>query len=155
MDKKEIYSYLNEKKIWHEITEHKAVYNMADLADVEIPYLEGDAKNIFIRDDKKKNFYLITLKTFRTVYETRPLSFVSENDMVKMIGLHPGSVTPLGILNDEERIIKVYIDKCLLDGQGIIGVHPNDNTATVWIKTNDLIEIIKEHGNEVYLMENM
>ena len=73
--------------------------------------------------------------------------------MVKMIGLHPGAVTPLGILNDEERKIKVYIDKCLLDGQGIIGVHPNDNTATVWLKTNDLIEIIKEHGNEVYLME--
>ena len=163
MDKQEIYSYLNEKNIWHEITEHKAVYNMADLADVEISYPDGDAKNIFIRDDKKKNFYLITvkgdkrvdLKTFRTVYETRPLSFVPENDMVKMIGLHPGSVTPLGILNDEERKIKVYIDKCLLDGQGIIGVHPNDNTATVWLKTNDLIEIIKEHGNEVYLMENM
>lgn len=75
--------------------------------------------------------------------------------MLKMIGLHPGSVTPLGILNDEERKIKVYIDKCLLEGQGIIGVHPNDNTATVWLKTNDLIEIIKEHGNEVYLMENM
>ncbi|WP_448902665.1 prolyl-tRNA synthetase associated domain-containing protein [Eubacterium sp.] len=163
MGKQEIYSYLNEKNIWHEITEHKAVYNMADLAYVEIPYPDGDAKNIFIRDDKKKNFYLITvkgdkrvdLKTFRTVYETRPLSFVSEKDMVKMIGLHPGSVTPLGILNDEERKIKVYIDKCLLDRQGIIGVHPNDNTATVWLKTNDLIEIIKEHGNEVYLMENM
>ena len=75
--------------------------------------------------------------------------------MLKMIGLHPGSVTPLGILNDEERKIKVYIDKCLLEGQGIIGVHQNDNTATVWLKTNDLIEIIKEHGNEVYLMENM
>lgn len=75
--------------------------------------------------------------------------------MLKMIGLHPGSVTPLGILNDEERKIKVYIDKCLLEGQGIIGVHPNDNIATVWLKTNDLIEIIKEHGNEVYLMENM
>ena len=93
MDKQEIYSYLNEKNIWHEITEHKAVYNMADLADVEIPYPDGDAKNIFIRDDKKKNFYLITvkgdkrvdLKTFRNVYETRPLSFVSENDMVKMV----------------------------------------------------------------------
>ena len=62
MDKQEIYSYLNEKNIWHEITEHKAVYNMADLADVEIPYPDGDAKNIFIRDDKKKNFYLITVK---------------------------------------------------------------------------------------------
>ena len=45
MDKQEIYSYLNEKNIWHEITEHKAVYNMADLADVEIPYPDSTCKN--------------------------------------------------------------------------------------------------------------
>ena len=39
MNKKEIYSFLKEKNIWHEITEHKAVYNMAELAEIEIPYL--------------------------------------------------------------------------------------------------------------------
>ena len=106
-------------------------------------------------DDNDSNPTLIqptefVLNTPAYVNETVDLENI---DMVKMIGLHPGAVTPLGILNDEERKIKVYIDKCLLDGQGIIGVHPNDNTATVWLKTNDLIEIIKEHGNEVYLME--
>ncbi len=103
MDKQEIYNYLKEKNILHEITEHKAVYNMADLAEVEIPYPEADAKNIFVRDDKKKNYYLITikgdkkvnLKEFRKKYQTRPLSFVSEGDMLKIIGLQPGSVTPL------------------------------------------------------------
>ena len=103
MDKQKIYNYLKEKNIWHEITEHKAVYNMADLAEVEIPYLEADAKNIFVRDDKKKNYYLITikgdkkvnLKEFRKKYQIRPLSFVSESDMLKIIGLQPGSVTPL------------------------------------------------------------
>lgn len=31
----------------------------------------------------------------------------------------------------------------------IIGVHPNDNTATLWLKVEDLIEIIEEHGNEI------
>ena len=35
----------------------------------------------------------------------------------------------------------------------IIGVHPNDNTATVWLNVMDLIEIIKEHGNEINIVE--
>ena len=52
MNKKEIYSFLKEKNIWHEITEHKAVYNMAELAEIEIPYPAADAKNLFVRDDK-------------------------------------------------------------------------------------------------------
>lgn len=152
MDKQEIYNYLKEKNIWHEITEHKAVYNMADLAEVEIPYPEADAKNIFVRDDKKKNYYLITikgdkkvnLKEFRKKYQTRPLSFVSEGDMLKIIGLQPGSVTPLWILNNDERKVKVYIDKYFFENSGIVVVHPNDNTATLWLKTKDLVEIIKE-----------
>lgn len=46
MNKKEIYSFLKEKNIWHEITEHKAVYNMAELAEIEIPYPAADAKNL-------------------------------------------------------------------------------------------------------------
>ena len=62
MNKQEIYSLLKEKHIWHEITEHKAVYNMAELAEIEIPYPEAEAKNLFVRDDKKRNYYLITVK---------------------------------------------------------------------------------------------
>ena len=38
-------------------------------------------------------------------------------------------------------------------GEHIIGVHPNDNTAAVWLKVEDLINIIKEHGNEVFVVE--
>lgn len=44
MDKQEIYAYLKENNIWHEITEHKAVCNMAELAEIEIPYPQADAK---------------------------------------------------------------------------------------------------------------
>ena len=52
MNKQDIYNYLKENNIWHEITEHKAVYNMAELAEVDTPYPEADAKNLFVRDDK-------------------------------------------------------------------------------------------------------
>ena len=56
MDKQDIYAYLKEKGIWHEITEHKAVYNMSGLSEVHIPYPEADAKNLFLRDDKKRDY---------------------------------------------------------------------------------------------------
>lgn len=67
---------------------------------------------------------------------------------MNLLGLIPGAVTPLGILNDSEKKVKLFLDEELVNG-GLIGVHPNDNTATVWLKTTDLIDIITEHGNEV------
>ena len=41
----------------------------------------------------------------------------------------------MGILNDEERIVHFYIDREFLDEPALLGIHPNDNTATVWIGT--------------------
>jgi len=161
MNKQDIYDYLNKEGIWHEITEHEAVYNMAELSSIEVPYPEYDAKNLFIRDDKKNNYYLITvrgdkrvnLKEFRTNHGTRPLSFASADDLMDIMGLIPGAVTPLGLLNDIECKVSLYLDSDLTIGQGLIGVHPNDNTATVWLKTSDLIKIVEQHGNKVYVTQ--
>ena len=157
MNKQQIYDYLQENSIWHEITEHKAVYNMAELAEVPCPYPEADEKNLFVRDDKKQNYYLITvkgekrvnLKAFRKAQGTRNLSFASAEDLMERLGLIPGAVTPLGVLNDETRSVKVFLDQDFLQEPGLVGVHPNENTATVWLKAEDLIRIIREHGNEV------
>lgn len=157
MNRQQIYDYLQENSIWHEITEHKAVYNMAELAEVPCPYPEADAKNLFVRDDKKQNYYLITvkgekrvnLKAFRKAQGTRNLSFASAEDLLTRLALIPGAVTPLGVLNDETRSVQVFLDQDFLQEPGLVGVHPNENTATVWLKTEDLIRIIREHGNEV------
>ena len=146
--------------IWYEITEHEAVYNMEDLSHVEIPYPEADAKNLFVRDDKKQNYYFITvrgdkrvdLKAFRKKNQTRPLSL---DDLMQIMNLVPGAVTPLGILNDIEKRVKVFLDGDLLKEPGFVGVHPNDNTATIWMKTEDLIHIIRNHGNEVTVVERI
>lgn len=161
MNKQEIYDFIKNKNIWYEITEHKAVFTMEELSKIEIPYPEYDAKNLFIRDDKKRNYYLITvkgnkkidLKEFRTKNGTRPLSFASENELMDIMNLIAGSVTPLGLLNDNELKVVFYLDKDFINDKGIIGVHPNDNTATIWLKVNDLINIIKEHGNQVNIVE--
>lgn len=156
MNKQEVYDFLTSRGIEYEVTEHGAVFNMEEMSHVELPHPEADAKNLFVRDDKKRNYYLITvrgdkrgdLKKFREEHGTRPLSFASENDLMSLLGLIPGAVTPLGILNDSEKKVKFFLDEELVN-DGLIGVHPNDNTATVWLKTTDLIDIITEHGNEV------
>ena len=161
MNKQEIYDFLKNQNIWSEVTEHKAVYNMAELSEIDVPYAEADAKNLFVRDDKKRNYYLITvkgdkrvnLKEFKQKNNTRQLSFASEKDLLEIMNLTPGSVTPLGVLNDKENKVIVFIDKDFMEGPNIIGVHPNDNTATVWLKVKDLINIIKEHGNKVEIVE--
>ena len=67
MNKQEVYKFLKQKNIWFEVTEHKAVYNMEEVAEIEIPYPKADAKTLFIRDDKKKNYYLITVKGSKRV----------------------------------------------------------------------------------------
>ena len=159
MKKAEIYQYLTGKGISYEVTEHGAVYNMEELAAVDLPYPDSDAKNLFVRDDKKRNYYLITvkgekrvnLKEFRKAHGLRNLSFASADDLMTIMGLIPGAVTPLGLLNDEEKKVVFYLDQELEDS--LIGVHPNDNTATVWMQSKDLIMLLKEHGTEVNVVE--
>lgn len=160
MNKQEVYQFLKDNNIQYEVTEHPAVYNMEEMDNLHLPY-PYSAKNLFVRDDKKANFYLITvkeekrvnLKEFRKQNGTRNLSFASENDLINILRLVPGSVTPFGLLNDKEQKVKFYIDEDLLSGDGMIGIHPNENTATVWLKTEDLIKILKENGNEINIVK--
>lgn len=62
--------------------------------------------------------------------------------------LSKGSVTPFGVLNDTDCRGEVVLDKDILSFKRI-GVHPNDNTATIWISPKDLEIIIKNHGNSI------
>lgn len=159
MNKEETYCYLTDRNIPYEKTEHKAVFNMEELNALELPYPEWDAKNLFVRDDKKRNYYLITvkgdkrvnLKEFRKQHGLRALSFASADELFDIMGLLPGSVTPLGILNDTEHRVHFFLDSAFEGNK--IGIHPNDNTATVWMQAKDLLELIRKHGNEAMFTE--
>lgn len=161
MTKEEVYDFIKHKNIWYEITEHKRVFTMDELDNIVLPYPEADAKNLFIRDDKKRNYYLITvsgkkkvdLNVFREKYNTRRLSFASEKDLMEILKLIPGSVTPLGLLNDKENLVKYYLDSYFINKCDIIGMHPCDNSATLWLKTTDLINILKENGTIVNIVD--
>lgn len=159
MTKEETYTFLKEKGIEFETVEHKAVFNMDELNTVELPHPEWEAKNLFVRNDKKRDYYLITvkgskridLKEFRRKNGLRPLTFASEDDLLGIMKLRPGSVTPLGLLNDSECKVKFYLDAEF--SGGMMGVHPNDNTATVYLKADDVMRLIGEHGNETEIVE--
>lgn len=158
-DKKAVLNMLDELNIVYEHKEHSAAFTLDEMMELRLPYEENIAKNLFIRNDKKQNYYLLTiaggkkadLKNVRNFLGERPLKFASEEDLDKIMGLKKGSVTPFGILNDSESKVKVLMDRAYRGK--IIGVHPNDNTATVWLKTEDLMNIIISRGNEAEYIE--
>ena len=67
------------------------------------------------------------------------------------LDLTPGSVTPLGLLNDRDHAVRFCLDRDF-DG-GRIGVHPNDNTATVWLSVRALLALLRDRGTEIELVE--
>ena len=99
---------------------------MAGLAQIPIPYPEADAKNLFVRDDKKRDYYLITvkgdkrvdLKEFRRNNQTRALSFATAQELMSILGLPPGSVTPLGLLHDPTGKVHFYIGRRFFGAPG-------------------------------------
>ena len=159
MTKQETYDYLRAHGVDFEITEHPAVFNMEECAAVDMPYPEDDAKNIFVRDAKKQNYYLITirhdkrvdLKEFQRRHGTRRLSFASPEELLRLLDLTPGSVTPLGLLNDRDHAVRFCLDRDFDAGR--ISVHPNDNTATVWLSVRALLALLRDRGTEIELVE--
>ena len=61
-DKKEIIKFLNENKVNYNLIEHEAVYTMEDLQKINIQKYGVEVKNLFLRDEKGKNHYLIVAK---------------------------------------------------------------------------------------------
>lgn len=68
------------------------------------------------------------------------------------MGLEKGSVTPFGVLNDQERKVEVLLDQDLRT-RPLVAVHPNENTATVALAPEDLLQVLEDHGNSVTWLE--
>ena len=155
MTREETLDYLRGKGVEFGLEEHVAVFTIDEMIAAGVSNPELIAKNLFVCDDKKRNFFLITvrddvrvdLKSFGKSHGIGRLRFAPEDRLGELLGLTRGAVTPLGLLADEGRKVTLYIDS-YFDGKKI-GVHPCDNTATVWLAASELVRLVEEHGNPV------
>ena len=159
--KKRVYELLDSLGIYYEVIEHPAAFTIEDMETLKIfrdkPWV---VKNLFLRDANGLRHFLVVLdkdkkadlKYIRGQLGSSALSFASEERLMKYLKLTKGSVTPLGIINDEELAVEVVLDSSLV-GREQIGVHPNDNTATVMLSYHDLINILDAHGNKIHMID--
>ena len=155
-NKQSVISKLEELNISYQLIEHDPVYTIEEMENIGIENTDYIVKNLFLRDGKGKKHYLVVadknqrvdLKTLQEKIDSTKLSFASEERLLKYLKLSKGAVSPFGVLNDEDGHVEVILDKNLV-GRSHIGVHPNDNSATVVLSYEDLEKIIKASGNEI------
>lgn len=152
----DIYEILTNLNISYQEQTHKAVYTVEEAKNEHITLPGKGCKNLFLKD-KAHNYYLVVLeedkranlKELEKLLNTKNLRFASAEDLYKYLKLEPGSVTPLGIINDQETKVLLILDKDLID-QPIL-VHPNTNTKTLCLNYTDLIKII-DYTNHKYIL---
>lgn len=154
MTEQELYDLFDERGIAYEVYHHEAVYTVAE-ADKLVPRVAIATKNLFLRDDKKRQFFVVVadehttidLKHLHKQLGSRRLSFASPEMLQEKLGLVQGSVTPFGILNDESREITLVFDEGLQHQR--FDAHPMVNTATMFVYMDDVLPLFEEHGNPI------
>ena len=138
----------------YEKVEHPAVYTVEE-AKEKVPKIDGvGCKNLFLRTQKKEAFLYtlpedkqINLKSLSEELGVTRFHFATPETLEEVLGVIPGSVTPLAIVNDSKNLVTVVLDK-ELQGKKIL-VHPNRNTATIAIQYEDLIKFIKSEKHKI------
>lgn len=150
-DYQNLLNTLIELYIDYKLVDHPA----ADSTEEADKYIEGyngvRTKTLFLKD-KYKNFYLVTtndvkrfdFKKFQTLVNTKRVSMANEDD-VKLLGSYIGIISPLSLINNTIENIKIYFDKEMLD-ENILTFHPNINTHTIFLKTEDVFSFIEKQG---------
>ncbi|MBR0161706.1 MAG: prolyl-tRNA synthetase associated domain-containing protein [Oscillospiraceae bacterium] len=113
-------------------------------------------KNLFLCNRQQTNFYLLIMpgqKPFKTKLLSKQigsarLSFADAGHMEEYLGLEPGSVSVLGLINDRNRCVRLLVDRDLLKDE-YFGCHPCLNTSSLRFRTADLMEkILPALGHE-------
>ena len=159
MNKVEVVELLRDRGVDFEIYEHEPITSVEESKQLGLPHKEAGTKNFFLRDKKKRNYFIITtkedkpvdLKQVRAILGTTALSFASEEDLDRMLGIITGAVGPFAAFNDEEHKVKVFIDAEYK--VGLMDAHPNDNGATMFLKADDVLRLLREFGAEADYIE--
>ncbi|KKP67771.1 MAG: YbaK/prolyl-tRNA synthetase associated region [Candidatus Moranbacteria bacterium GW2011_GWE1_35_17] len=157
----DIYKILKDLGISFKEYNHPAVFTVEE-ALLHKGEIDGaKIKNLFLRNKKgDKHFLFITdafkdidLKKLSEVTGERKLGFASLERLQKYLKLTPGSVSPLGIINDVSKEVTILLDKELLYNNDKLNFHPNINTSTIQISKDDFYKFLRWAGNEVKEIE--
>lgn len=128
--------------------EHDAVFTVLESSALDHSIGGAATKNLFLKDAGGQ-FYLVTvlaekqvdLGALRHMVGAGRFSFGSADEMVELLGITPGSVTPLAALNDPRGRVLLVLDE-VLAAQPRVNVHPLRNTATLRLSGLDLVRLL-------------
>lgn len=138
----DVYQFLADNGIAYQRFDHPAVFT-CDEADRLCPEMPGSGtKNLFLRDkDGKRHFLVVVsknksadLKKLKELFGVSKLGFASQERLKNYLGVEPGSVTLLAVMNDFAVAVEVFID-AELEGKAL-QCHPLVNTATLVIEAD-------------------
>ena len=139
--------------------EHPAVFTVAESQSLRGSLPGGHTKNLFTKD-KAGRLFLITAEedspvdlnqTSKSLGVKGRLSFASAELLMQHLGVEPGSVTPLALVNDVAGAVTFVIEARLLD-HAVINVHPLINTRTTALAREDLMRYLRATGHEPLVM---
>ena len=151
---KELYELFEKLDIQFEYHEHPPLATIEDARIYWKDYNAGKCKNIFFRNHKGDRHYLVILEHLRQLdikdLEKRlrqgKLTFASDKRLKKYLGVEPGSVSPFGLINDNEKHVYLFIDEKLNESDRLT-FHPNINTASLVISKSDFLRFLGYSGN--------
>ena len=149
---------LDELRINYVEIEHQPLFTVDDARNVQMQITGQGCKSILLRTKKRDRYLLVLLhedhrantQAIASQVNCSHLSFANADELAKLLGLYPGSVSPFGIINDTNNRVELLIDPCLV-GQRLL-FHPNTNTRTVSIAYDDLIKFIENWKHSYRLL---
>ncbi len=140
-----LYKLLKDLKIEFKVFEHPPLFTVNDSKKYRENMRGFHTKNLFLRDKKKKNYLviahedsLIGLNLLTERIRSSRLSFGSKERLFEELGVFPGAVTPLSVINNTKKDINIFLDSEML-GQDTIFCHPLVNDRTISLSYKSLL----------------
>ena len=155
-----IYEFLDKGNIEYQRHDHPPVFTVEDVHRLTPDLPGAKTKNLFFRDKKGNRHFLVVvpadkrtnLKALPGVLESSKISFGSPERLMDNLGVTPGSVSLLAIVNDQKNKVEVIIDESLWESDAF-QFHPLVNTSTLVISRNNIKRFLDATGHEVKIME--
>lgn len=134
--------------------DHPAVFTVAESQELNAQLPGAHTKNLFLKD-KKGQYWLVTVRAeLRVNLKMLPaaigcdrVSFGNADDMQRLLGVSPGSVTALAIRNDTDNLVRLVLDDFLLTAD-VVNCHPLRNDATLSLAPADLLRAVRHWNHE-------